>query len=322
MTASVLFDVPGPKAIRRHRIIGVVGSIALLALAVAVAYGLREQLLPAKWTPLFEPSTWTAYLLPGLLSTLGAAAVAVATSISIGLLLGLGRLSHCRSIRWPSGVIVEFFRAVPVLMMMLFSYYAFRALDIFSGDTLSLAGVVTGLTLYNSCVIAELIRAGVHSLPKGQREAGVALGLTRFQTLVSILLPQAITAMLPSLIAQLIVVLKDTTLGTMIAYSDLLRSAGTIDAVYGNLIPVYIVIGAIFFLLNWSLTKLAEWFEGRARKHESHLPNEPAAPDIEFIQDDLPQLGHRSGWTGAVARVIGTPTTWIPKPKYEITNSA
>ena len=318
MSGSVLFDYPGPKARRRHLIIGIVGSILLLALVVGVFYGLREQLVAAKWQPMLDPVTWTAYLLPGLVNTLKAAAISVVTSGVLGLLLGVGRLSHLKIIRWPVGVIVEFFRAVPVLMMMLFSYYAFRTLNIFSGDALSLAGVVTGLTLYNSCVIAELVRAGVHSLPKGQREAGVALGLTRGQTMSTILLPQAITAMLPSLVAQLIVILKDTTLGTMIAYSELLRSGGTVDAVYGNLIVVYIIVGTIFFLLNWSLTRVAEWLEGRARRHEVPAPHEDDAPDIEFIQDDLPAMGRPSNWSGAVARVLGAPGDWVPKPRYGI----
>lgn len=318
MNGSVLFDYPGPKARRLYLIIGIVGSLVLLGLVFAVIWGLREHLVAAKWRPMLQESTWTAYLLPGLLNTLRAAAISVLTSSLLGLILGIGRLSHVRVIRWPAAVIVEFFRAVPVLMMMLAAYYGFRALGIFSGDTLSLMGVVTGLTLYNGAVIAELIRAGVHSLPKGQHEAGAAIGLTRSQTLNSILLPQAITAMLPSLVAQLIVILKDTTLGTMIAYYDLLRSAGTMDAVYGNLIVVYIVVGAIFFICNWALTKLAEWLEGRARRRSTARP---PAPDIEFIQDDLPHVGERSGWSGAAARiatVLGAPGKWVPKARFGV----
>lgn len=319
--ASVLFDHPGPKAARRHKIIGIIGGIVLSAMGVGLIYGLREQLGWNMWKPVFTGSTWTAYLLPGLLNTLKAAALAVAFSIILGIILGIGRLSHRRWIRYPVGVIVELFRAVPVLMMMLFSYYAFRALNLLSGDTLSLAGVVMGLTLYNSAVIAELIRAGVHSLPHGQFEAGQAIGLTRGQTMLQIQLPQAISAMMPSLVAQLIVVLKDTTLGTMISYSELLRTGGTINAVYGNIIVIYFVIGTIFFALNYALRRLAEWFEGRARQHETLTPFEPPAPDIDFIQDDLPQVGRPSGWSGAIARVtgvLGAQGAWVPKPKYGI----
>ena len=319
--ASVLFDYPGPKAARRHRIIGIVGTIILVSMGAGLIYGLRDQLTWNMWKPVFTGSTWTAYLLPGLLNTLKAAALAVVFSLILGTVLGIGRLNHRRWVRYPFGVIVELFRAVPVLMMMLFSYYAFRALNVLSGDLLSLAGVVMGLTLYNSAVIAELIRAGVHSLPHGQFEAGQAIGLTRNQTMLQIQLPQAVSAMMPSLVAQLIVVLKDTTLGTMISYSELLRTGGTINAVYGNIIVIYFVIGTIFFALNYGLRRLAEWFESRARRHETLTPFEPPAPDIDFIQDDLPQVGRLSGWSGAIARVagvLGAPGPWVPKPQFGI----
>ena len=128
---------------------------------------------------------------------------------------------------------------------------------------LSLYGVIAGLTFYNSSVIAELIRSGVGALPTGQREAGLAIGLTPFQTLRTILLPQAITLMLPSIVSQLVVVLKDSALGFLILYPELIRSGQTLASSNGNLIPTFIVVAAIFIVINYLLTLLARFLERR-----------------------------------------------------------
>jgi glutamate transport system permease protein len=263
--ASVLFDAPGPKARRRHLVIAVVGSLGILALLYLVirALAAKGQFTAAKWSPFLEPVTWTSYLLPGLRATLVAAFFSVILAIVCGILLGMGRLSEAAPVRWACGVFVEFFRAVPVLMMMLFAYYVFLFGVQISGEALPLLGVIAGLTLYNSCVIAELIRSGVGSLPKGQREAGLAIGLTPFVTLRLVLLPQAITIMLPSIVSQLVVILKDSALGFLILYPELVRSGQTLAALEGNLIPTFIVVAAIFIVINYLLTRLAHYLERR-----------------------------------------------------------
>ena len=268
--ASVLFDAPGPKARFRHRILAVVGALALLALGAAVVVGLanpqNNQWTAEKWLPFLDPLSWTAYLLPGLWGTLSAAVVAVLASIVLGLLLGVGRLVQVRWVRWACGAFVEFFRSVPVLMMMIFAYFAgLYALGI-TGSFLPFFGVVVGLTMYNSCVLAELVRSGVNSLPKGQREAGLAIGLSPLGTLVSILLPQAITAMLPSMLSQLVVILKDSALGVMISYLDLLRSGTNLATARGNLIPTLIVLAAMYIVINIGLTRLASAVQRRLRR--------------------------------------------------------
>lgn len=269
MSGSVLFDVPGPRAKATYRIVAVVG-VLLLALALFVVIrGLanpnNNQFTAEKWAPFLEPATWTAFLLPGLLSTLKAAGLAILLSAILGTLLGLGRLSDVAPIRIVAGVFVEFFRSVPVLMLMLFFYYlAIYFLQI-QGSGSAFFGVVAGLTIYNSAVIAELIRSGVHSLPKGQREAGLAVGLTTTQTMFSVLLPQAITAMLPALVSQLVVILKDTALGYIISYPDLLRSGQTLASGLGNLIPALIIMAAMFIAINWTLTSVANRIENRLR---------------------------------------------------------
>jgi glutamate transport system permease protein len=263
--ASVLFDAPGPKARARHRVIAIAGGLGILALLFLLirALAAKGQFTAAKWSPFIDPVTWTSYLLPGLRATLVAAFFSVILSMICGILLGMGRLSQLRPVRVACGVFVEFFRAVPVLMMMLFAYYIFLFGVQISGDLLPLLGVIAGLTFYNSSVIAELIRSGVGSLPKGQREAGLAIGLTPFATLRLVLLPQAITLMLPSIVSQLVVILKDSALGFLILYPELVRSGQTLASLKGNLIPTFIVIAAIFIIINYLLTRLARYLERR-----------------------------------------------------------
>lgn len=256
---AVLFDAPGPKARFRHRILTVVGLLGALALIGLFVMRLNQtgQLEPHLWTPFLRAETWTQYLLPGLLTTLQAAAVSIIFAMAFGLLFGMGRLSQVRPLRWVCGVIVEFFRSVPVLMMMIFTFFFLaRNLQV-PGAAASFWAVVTALTLYNGSVIAELVRSGVHQLPKGQGEAGLAVGLTPGQTLRSIQLPQALTAMLPALMSQLVVVLKDSALGTAITYPELIAAGRQLGSRFGNVVAAYIVIGLIFVLINWLLTLAA-----------------------------------------------------------------
>jgi len=266
-TNSVLFDVPGPKARIRHAVIAGVAAIALLVVLGWVILRLhdKDQLTASKWKPFLSGEIWTQYLLPGIGGTLLAAAISVALASVLGLILGLGRLSDNAVLRRVSGVVTEFFRAVPVLMMMLFSYALYSQYGLFPSEQLALAGVVTGLTFYNGTVMAELLRSGVGSLPNGQREAGLAIGLSGSQTRRSILVPQAITAMLPSLVSQLVVILKDTALGYIITYEELLRKAEQIGNYKSNLIPAFIVVATLFILVNYSVSLLARKVEQRMR---------------------------------------------------------
>lgn len=276
--ATVLFDAPGPRARQRHGVLTAVTLVVLLAALAAVIYGLRTQLTAEKWAPFAESSTWLLYIWPGLLGTLQAALLAVVLASVLGIVLGAGRLSHNAWIRVPASIFVEFFRAVPVLIMMIFAWALLLFNQILTGHILLLSSVVIGLTFYNASVIAELIRSGVHSLPKGQGEAGLAIGLTRTQTLMAIQLPQAIRAMLPSLVTQLVVVLKDTALGYMIGYSELLRAAQTLASVRGNLIVSFIVAGVIFVILNYALTLVAQWLERRmSTRTAGHATAQPVA---------------------------------------------
>ena len=173
-----------------------------------------------------------------------------------GLVFGSGRLSQLRVVRWLSGIVVEFFRAVPVLLMMIFFWLLLGFQHVPNAPFLA---VVISLVLYNGSVIAELVRAGVGNLPKGQGEAGLAIGLTRGQTLRSIQLPQALIAMLPALVSQLVVVLKDTALGQIITYPELLRAAQIFGNGNSNNLQTLTVAAVVFIVINWLLTVLAQW---------------------------------------------------------------
>ena len=163
-------------------------------------------------------------------------------------------------------MIVEFFRSVPVLIMMLFAYFLYATYDVFPSQYLALGGVITGLTLYNGAVIAEIVRAGVNSLPRGQSEAASALGLTWGATMRSILLPQAVTSMLPVLVSQMVVVLKDTAIGYQITFLEMVRQGTQVGSSYGNYVPALVVIALLMISVNFALSSFATWLEGRMRR--------------------------------------------------------
>lgn len=268
MSTSVLFDAPGPRARARHRLLTIVGLLLIAAFVGFALWKLGENgnLAPEKWTPFLTAEIWGNYLIPGLVNTLKAAAISVVLAAIFGVIFGIGRLSHNGPIRWVSSIIVEFFRSVPVLVMMIAAFWFYAFNRTFDFDLVPLAAVVTGLTLYNGSVVAELIRSGVGSLPKGQSEAGLSIGLTRGQTLRIIQIPQGITAMLPALVSQLVVVIKDTALGSIITYDELLNQYKSIGSYKGNIVPSIIVIAVIFIVINYSLTKLAGYVERKLRE--------------------------------------------------------
>lgn len=267
MSSSVLFDAPGPKARRRYLIATIFSALVLAALVVIalMRLGDRGELEAAKWTAMFTERSWRYYFLPGIRATLQAAIVSVLLSMVFGLVFGMGRLSQHRAIRWVSGAIVEFFRGIPVLIMMIAFFYFLAFRGVFSAQINPFVAVVAALTLYNGSVIAELVRSGVGSLPKGQAEAGLSVGLTRGQTMRSIQLPQAITAMLPALVSQLVVVLKDSALGTIITYPELLQMSRNLAA-GGNTLQPLVMAALIFIVINYALTWVASRLERRINR--------------------------------------------------------
>ena len=284
--SSVLYDTPGPRAKQRNILYTVV-FVVLLGLLLWWVYRQMDdagQMAWAKWKPFTLSTTWTTYLLPGLGETLKAAALAMVISLPLGALFGIARLSDHKWVRVPAGVVVEFFRSIPVLLMMVFANQVYVQSTDLSSETRPLYAVVTGLVLYNASVLAEIVRAGILSLPKGQTEASHAIGLRKSQTMMSILLPQAVTVMLPAIVSQLVVIVKDTALGgAMLNFTDLLAARKTLAAFYANVIPSFVVVGLIYILLNLALTTFAGWLERRLRRSKRGTGTVLGADDLEDL---------------------------------------
>ncbi|MEV0946366.1 amino acid ABC transporter permease [Rhodococcus sp. NPDC049939] len=283
--ATVLYDAPGPRAKRIYNVV----SVAVAALMVGAGYLVytalddKGQLTSEKWSPFVESTSWTTYLLPGIRGTLIAAAVSILLALILGAILGIGRLSDHRPIRWIAGFIVELFRAIPVLILMIFSYQLFAAYNVFQSAYLALAAVIVSLTLYNGAVIAEIVRSGINSLPKGQSEAAMALGMRKGQIMATILLPQAVTAMLPAIISQMVVALKDSALGYLIGYVEVVRSGQQIGAYYGNYLPSLIVVAIIMIIINSTLTVVATRVEKRLRAGKRTGAAAKNVPDLSEV---------------------------------------
>ncbi|MBB5911379.1 glutamate transport system permease protein [Nocardia transvalensis] len=268
--ASVLFDAPGPKARVRHAAYSVVVAAVIVAAAWFVLGKLSDkgQLTAEKWKPFVDAEVWDTYILPGLRGTIVAAALSIVFALVIGMIFGLLRLSDHRSVRIVAGAIVEFARAIPVLILMIFLYAVIAKYDLTDSSQYALTAVVIALTVYNGSVIAEIVRSGIRSLPAGQSEAAVALGMRKGQLMRLILLPQAITAMLPALVSQMVVALKDTALGYQITYQEIVRQGQQLGAAEQNTVPSLIVVAIIMIVLNWALTKVATLLEKRLRSRK------------------------------------------------------
>ncbi|MGY2745625.1 amino acid ABC transporter permease [Pseudarthrobacter sp. O4] len=259
--SSVLYDVPGPKARRVSLIGSVVGSLLIAGLLAWIVSTLAQQGIfeGRRWAIFTRADVWSL-IGNGVGATLSAAAVAAVIAFPLGLLLCLLRISDVAAIRIPIRIVLEFLRGMPVVLMMLFVLLVF--------GTNQFIAVVAGLVLYNAAVFAEIIRAGIQSLPKGQREAGLTVGLTSFQSRMIIELPQAIRRMMPSLVAQLVVLLKDTSLGYIVAYGELLRAVQVMADFLGTqyLFPIFFVAAAIYIAINLCVSRIAIWIERRGSK--------------------------------------------------------
>jgi glutamate transport system permease protein len=261
MTNSVLFDAPGPRTVVRHRLysllalLGVLGVLAFVFIRFNDA-GVFEA---AQWEVFTTPKYVRVILVDGLLHTLRMAGLAILGAAALGFLLGVGKLSERSIIRWPAWLVVEFFRAVPVLLLMVFTWYAIGI----EKDGSSFWGVVIALTLYNGAVLAEVLRAGVNAVPKGQGEAAYAIGMRKTQVMNIVLMPQAVKIMLPAIISQCIVALKDTALGQYVIAPGLTRIYKQIYLQFNNRVPTMIVIAGLYIVVNLLLTALATWAQKR-----------------------------------------------------------
>jgi glutamate transport system permease protein len=289
---SVLFDAPGPRARRLSLIFSILAGLLLLAGLAWVFVTLaspRTTAGGAVQAGMFDPSRWNIFADPvvwrfigeGALATLRAAAVASVGAIALGVLFSLLRSARSAWIRVPTAVVLEFFRGMPVLLMMLFILLV--------GSTGAFWAVVIALVVYNGALIGEALRAGLAALPRGQREAGLSLGMRQLQTKMLVEFPQAFRQMLPIIVAQLVVLLKDTSLGYIVGYEELLRrTINYLGSFYGNryLFSLFVVATIIYLAMNLTLSWFARWLSrrtasGGGKKTAGNVP--PEDPDQAML---------------------------------------
>jgi glutamate transport system permease protein len=263
VSTNVLFDAPGPRAIARQRLYTVLGAVLLVAVLGYLGWRLYEtdQFEAVKWEPFVSPVYIEAWLVDGVLETLKMAFSAVILAVIFGVIFGVGKLSEHGMVRWPAWGVVEFWRAVPLLLSM---YFIFAVWGISRGQTGAYWSVVIALMLYNGAVLAEIFRAGINAVPKGQVEAAYALGMRKTQVMVTIQLPQAVKIMLPALISQCVVALKDTSLGYVVAAPGLTEVGKRIyqdPDFQQNHFAVAVMLAATYIVLNLILTWIATWVQ-------------------------------------------------------------
>jgi glutamate transport system permease protein len=292
MSGSVLFDAPGPNTRRRSLIASIVVLVLIAALVAWIVLTLSAPRTtssgltlpgytdPSRWDIFADPLVWQRIGI-GLLSTLQAAGVAAVLAIVIGITFAVLRTSVFAAIRIPTTIVLEFFRGMPVLLMMLFILLV--------ASTGAFWAVVIALAIYNGALIGEALRAGLASLPRGQREAGLSLGLTRLQTKARIEFPQAFRQMLPIIVAQLVVLLKDTSLGYIVGYNELIRTTmNNLASFYGNryLFSLFMVTFVVYLVVNLLLSAFARWLarRGASRGLRGGGKAETLEPDLALVR--------------------------------------
>ncbi|MFE6256728.1 amino acid ABC transporter permease [Agromyces sp. NPDC057865] len=276
--AAFLYDEPGPLAKRRH-LIGSIVSCVVFAIVVGLGlwqFASHGQLDAEKWVPFTDPAVWQ-YLFVGLLGTLEATVVVAVLGAALGVVLAFGRMSHRPWVRGLSGAYIEIARTVPVLLVIYLMLFGLPQIGI---NVPTLWKLAIPLIIANSAVFAEIIRAGVLSLPRGQREAALSLGMRSTQATRLVVLPQAVRNVTPSLVTQLVSLMKDTSLGFIVAFTELLYRGQVLATYLHLLIPTYLVVTLIYLVVNGSLSALAAHLQHRLHRTGSPMPRLPRLPAL------------------------------------------
>lgn len=262
MSSSILYDAIGPRTRARIRTGTTIATAALLGLCALAVYRLAVNgVLSFDLWSILVNRDFARLLLGGLWFTAKAAVVSIVLSAVFGVLLASARLSERKLVRAATYGWVEIFRGLPLLVLI---FFLFLGPPAFGVDVPTFWALVLGISLYNSAVLSEIFRAGIQSLPRGQAEAAYSIGLSRASTLRLVLLPQAVRNMLPALISQVVTILKETSLGFVIGYAELLRQGRVAVEYLGGAyaIPVYSAVAIVYLLVNISLSRLAQQLEG------------------------------------------------------------
>lgn len=260
----LLADELGPRGRRRVRIASAVALVVVAAvLAVAVQrLGDRGQLDWDKWEP-FTRWSVVKFLWEGLANTLRATGAAMVLALVLGTVLALMRLSQTAPVRWVAAVFIEFFRGIPLILLIFFSYTGLRTYDV---DITPFRALVLALAVYNGAILGDIFRAGIRSLDRGQSEAAYSLGLSYWQTMLRVVIPQAVRRMVPATVSQLVTLLKDSSLGFVVTYQELLRRGRISGDFFGNPLQALVVVAVVYIVVNLLLGRLARWLEIRQRR--------------------------------------------------------
>ncbi len=264
MTAPILADALGPRGRRQSRIASVV-AVLVIAAGLVVAYGRlseRGQLDGDLYRPFAQ---WAAlkFLLVGLVNTMKVAAVAVVAAMALGTFLALARLARSRAPRILATIYVEFFRGIPLYLLIIYCGFGLPSSGV---DITKFQALALGLTLYNAAVLGEVVRAGILSLDRGQSEAASALGMGYWQGMMLVVVPQAVRRMVPAIVSQLVTLLKDTSLGIVIGYEELLRRSQIAGEFFKNPLQTYVLAALIYIAVNYTLSRIARRLEVRQRR--------------------------------------------------------
>ena len=259
-----LYEAPGPHTRKRIRIftgIAILGLLALLGLIIR-QFSETGQFNAKYWSFFTKWTTWR-FLGEGLLTTLEAALTGSAISFTLGFLLMRGKLQG-KIIRGISSFLIEFTRGVPTL---LFIYFFFLVVPK-TGWKPSAFWKITLPCAISACgVVAEALRSGVNAVPRGQREAALSLGMSERRTFYRVVFPQAFRFVIPSLIAELVIVLKDTTFAYVVSCADLMQNAKVLISNYDAMLSIYLVVAVIYILINYLLNTLSERIAGSQRRN-------------------------------------------------------
>ncbi len=252
---DVLYEAPGPKARRKIRAATIVSMAVLLCLLVLIILQFYKngQLDPRYWSIFLRKTTWT-FLGEGLLGTVKAALGASLVSFGIAMLLMLWRISSRKILRGISVTLIEFTRGIPTL---LFIYFFFLLAPQF-GLKLPAYWKITLPVAISACgVVAEVLRSGVQSVPRGQWEAAMSLGMRWGSMFFKVIFPQAFRYVIPALISEIVIVLKDTTFAYVVNYADMMQNARVLISNYDALLSVHLVVAVIYILINYVLNKIS-----------------------------------------------------------------
>ncbi len=284
MSTSILFDEPGPLTRKRHRLYTALFAVGAAGLLAWVVWKFNEagQFDPEIYQDLAQPNVWEA-IGSGVAKTIKAAAAGIVLAVVLGAGLAVARLSDHAVVRAPAALFVQFFRAVPLLLLIIV-LFNFMALQGVETSVSSFSSLVIGLMLYNGAVLAEVFRAGIQAVPRGQSEAAYGIGMRKTQVMTIVLMPQAVRYMLPAIISQCVVVLKDTSLGFVVVYLELLREGKGIAEFVNNYLITYLLIAVIYIAMNSVVSAFAVWLERRMARSSSTAAESVAATEAVVSQ--------------------------------------